>query len=239
MERVRPIMEAVGQDVMAAKDFILAGLPKAKDPVSDTRFWFDFLASPTRILGDDDGRVCGLEVEDTTLLPKNGDTKARGLGTHRILDVDTVVFCIGDRVDDRFGLPIQWNEFVKHPNPKYPVMGLSYESYDPEKEQPIEGVFVAGWSREASSGLVGVARKDGENGARAVLEYIEGRPVLKDGSEVLARFAQSLKKIGTPVVSKEYIWKLIEIEQAEASRLELPDYKMKTNKEMLEVMGLG
>jgi ferredoxin--NADP+ reductase len=239
MERVRPIMEAVGQDVMAAKDFILAGLPKAKDPVSDTRFWFDFLASPTRILGDDDGRVCGLEVEDTTLLPKNGDTKARGLGTHRILDVDTVVFCIGDRVDDRFGLPIQWNEFVKHPNPKYPVMGLSYESYDPEKEQPIEGVFVAGWSREASSGLVGVARKDGENGARAVLEYIEGRPGLKDGSEVLARFAQSLKKIGTPVVSKEYIWKLIEIEQAEASRLELPDYKMKTNKEMLEVMGLG
>ncbi len=239
MERVRPIMEAVGQDVLAAKDFILAGLPKAKEPVSDTLFWFDFLASPTRILGDDKGRVCGLEIEDTTLLPKNGDTKARGLGTYRILDVDTVVFCIGDRVDDRFGLPIQWNEFVKHPNPKYPINGLSYESYDPENEQAIEGVFVAGWSREASSGLVGVARKDGENGARAVLEYLENQPSLKDGSEVLDRFTQVLKKLGTTVVFKEDVWKLMEIEQAEASRLDLPDYKMKTNQEMLAAMDLG
>lgn len=239
MERVRPVMEAVGQNVTAAKDFILAGLSKAIEPVSNTLFRFDFLASPTRILGDDAGRVCGLEIEDTTLLPKNGDTKARGLGTHRILDVDTVIFCIGDRVDDRFGLPIQWNEFVKHPSPQYPVNGLSYESYDPETEQAIEGVFVAGWSREASSGLVGVARKDGEMGARAVLEYLAERPDLVDGSEVLARYAQALKKIGTPVVSKEDIWNLIEIEQAEAERLNLPDYKMKTNKEMLAAMGLG
>jgi ferredoxin/flavodoxin---NADP+ reductase len=239
MERVRPIMELVGQDVTAAKDFILAGLSKAIEPVSHTLFRLDFLASPTRILGDDDGRVCGLEIEDTTLVPKNGDTKARGLGTHRILDVDTVIFCIGDRVDDRFGLPIQWNEFVKHPRPQYPINGLSYESYDPETEQAIEGVFVAGWSREASSGLVGVARKDGENGAKAVLQYLEDQPGLEDGAEVLARFTQALQKVVPPVVSKEDIWKLIEIEQAEANRLNLPDFKMKSNKEMLEVMGLS
>ena len=239
MERVRPIMEAVGQDVTAAKDFILAGLPKALEPVSDTRFRLEFLASPTRILGAEDGRVCGLEIEDTTLVPKNGDTKARGLGTHRVLDVDTVIFCIGDRVDDRFGLPIQWNEFVKNPKPLYPVNDLSYESFNPETEQPIAGVFVAGWSREASSGLVGVARKDGENGARAVLHYLEGVPALKDGNEVMARFTQALKNLGSTVVSKEDIWKLIEIEQAEASRLDVPDYKMKTNQEMLKAMGLG
>ncbi len=239
MERVRPIMEAVGQDVTAAKDFILAGLPKALEPVSDTRFRLEFLASPTRILGAEDGRVCGLEVEDTTLVPKNGDTKARGLGTHRVLDVDTVIFCIGDRVDDRFGLPIQWNEFVKNPKPLYPVNDLSYESFNPETEQPVDGIFVAGWSREASSGLVGVARKDGENGARAVLHYLEGVPALKDGNEVMARFAQALKNLGSTIVSKEDIWKLIEIEQAEASRLDVPDYKMKTNQEMLKAMGLG
>jgi ferredoxin--NADP+ reductase len=238
MERVRPIMENVGQDVNASKDFILAGLPKALEPVSGTRFRLEFLASPTRILGDDHRRVCGLEVEDTTLVPKNGDTKARGLGTMRVLDVDTVIFCIGDRVDDRFGLPVQWNEFVKHPKPSYPVNDLSYESYNPETNQPILGVFVAGWSREASSGLVGVARKDGENGARAVLQYLENVPPIKDGSEVLSKFTQSLEKKGITFVSKEDIWRLIEIEQAEAERLNLPDYKMKTNIEMLEAIGL-
>ncbi len=239
MERVRPIMEAVGQDVDAAKDFILAGLAKALEPVSDTRFRLEFLASPTRILGDETRRVCGLEVEDTTLVPKNGDTKARGLGTHRVLDVDTVIFCIGDRVDDRFGLPIQWNEFVKNPKPKYPENDLSYESFDPDTEQAIRGVFVAGWSREASSGLVGVARKDGENGARAVLHYLEDAPPLTDRRVVLAKFVEFLKEVGTSIVSKEDIWKLIEIERAEAQRLNLPDYKMKTNQEMLDAMGLG
>jgi len=239
MERVRPVMENVGQDVMEAKDFILSGVPKALQPVSDTRFRLDFLASPTRILGDDDGRVCGLEVENTTLVPKNGDTKARGLGTFRVLDVDTVIFCIGDRVDDRFGLPIQWNEFVKNPKPLYPENDLSYESYDPETEQPIKGVFVAGWSREASSGLVGVARKDGENGARAVLQYLENVPPPSDGSEILSKFERTLERLGTIVVTKEDIWRLIEIEQAEAVRLNLPDYKMKTNQEMLDAIGLG
>lgn len=68
LERCRPVMQAVGQDVAAARDNILAGLPKALEPVSQTRFYFDFLASPTRILGNSNGRVCGLEVEDTTLV---------------------------------------------------------------------------------------------------------------------------------------------------------------------------
>ena len=176
LERVRPIMEAIGQDVQAAKAYILSGLPKAMEPISATRFRFDFLASPTRIVGDETGKVIGLEVEDTTLVPKNGDTKARSLGTKRILDVDTVVFCIGDRVDDRFGLPVQWNEFVKNPSPNFPIDGISYEAYDQETGKPLEGVFMAGWSREASSGLVGVARKDGENGAKALLQYLQTLP---------------------------------------------------------------
>ncbi|HWQ84697.1 MAG TPA: FAD-dependent oxidoreductase, partial [Anaerolineales bacterium] len=154
-ERVKPIMQSVGQDANAARDFILAGLAKALEPVSKARFRLDFLASPTRLVGDTDGRVCGLEVEDTTLVPQNGDTKARGLGTKRIIEADTVIFCIGDRVDEDFGLPVQWNEFVKNPNPVYPINGLSYEAYDPGPGKPVEGVFVAGWSREASSGLVG------------------------------------------------------------------------------------
>ncbi len=173
MKRVAPVMEAVGQDVQAARDYILAGLSRALAPVSGTKLRFDFLASPTRILGDELGNVIGLEVEDTTLVADGSDTKARGLGTHRILDVEAVIFCIGDRVDESFGLPVSRNEFVKNPDPCYPVDGLSYEAYDPAAAAPIPGVFVAGWSREASSGLVGVARKDGENGAQALLQYLK------------------------------------------------------------------
>ena len=237
--RVAPLMISIGQDVDAARDFILSGLPKALTPVSSTRFRFDFLASPTRILGEAGGRVCGLEVEDTTLVPTNGDTKARGLGTKRVVDVDTVVFCIGDRVDENFGLPVKWNEFVKNPTPRFPVEGLSYEAYDPQAGQPVVGVFVAGWSREASSGLVGVARKDGENGARALLQYLQGLSPLDDKNLALAKLSQLLKTTGRPVVSKDDVKRLDAFERAEAERQGLEEFKLKTNQEMLAAMGFA
>ena len=239
INRTAPIMRAIGQDPAAAKDFILSGLPKALEPVSNTRFLFDFLASPTRILGDGQGNVAGLEVEDNTLVPKDGDTKARGLGTKRVLDVDTVVFCIGDKVDENFGLPVKWNEFVKNPNPQYPIENLSYEAFDPEANQAVEGVFVAGWSREASSGLVGVARKDGENGARAMLKYLENVPAIGNAEVAVERLMQTLRLMSTPYVTYEAIQRLTAIEQAEIERLGLEDFKMKTNEEMLSVLELA
>jgi ferredoxin--NADP+ reductase len=239
LARCAPIMQAIGQDVVAAKGFILSGLPKALERVSDTRLLFDFLASPTRILGDENQRVCGLEVEDTTLVPSNGDTKARGLGTRRVLNVDTVIFCIGDKVDESFGLPVKWNEFVKNPSPRFPIDNLSYEAFDPQAEKPVEGVFVAGWSREASSGLVGVARKDGENGARATLQYLRAQPDTKDPAATLTMLKHRLAQIGKPVVSKEDIKKLDAYEQGEAARSGLEDFKLKTNAEMLAAMKLG
>jgi ferredoxin--NADP+ reductase len=183
--------------------------------------------------------VGGLEVEDTTLVPTNGDTKARGLGTKRVVDVDTVVFCIGDRVDENLGLPVKWNEFVKNPTPRFPVEGLSYEAYDPPAGQPIVGVFVAGWSREASSGLVGVARKDGENGARALLQYLQGLSPLDDKNLALAKLSQLLKTTGRLVVSKDDVKRLAAVEQAEAERQGLEEFKLKTNEEMLAAMGFA
>jgi len=238
IERVAPVMQAIGQDPLAAREYILSGLPKALETESDTRLRFIFLASPTRIIGAEDNRVCALEVEENTLVMKDGDSKARGLGTHRLLDVDTVVFCIGDRVDDRFGLPIQWNEFVKNPTPRFPVDGNSYEAYDPQIGEPIEGVFVAGWSREASSGLVGIARKDGESGAQALLAYLQTLPPPSDDGRV-ERLLSLLGQTGKPIVVKEDLKKLDAYEQAEASRLGQAEYKLHTDQEMLAVMGLA
>lgn len=236
LERVRPIMEAIEQDLQAAKAYILSGLPKALEPVSATRFRFDFLASPTRIIGNEAGNVIGLEVEDTSLVPKNGDTKAVSLGTRRILDVDSVVFCIGDRVDDRFGLPVKWNEFVKNPDPRYAIDGLSYEAFDPDAGEPVDGVFVAGWSREASSGLVGVARKDGENGAKALLQYLHTTSPAAAPATVVEDLMQLLLRSGKHLVTKEDIACLEAYEVKEAERLGLEEYKLKSNEEMLKVI---
>jgi ferredoxin--NADP+ reductase len=236
IQRVAPVMESLGQDVDGAKAFILSALQKADEPVSDTHFCLEFLASPSRILGDERGVVSGLEVEDTTLVPFDGDTKAKKLGTKRVLPVETVIFCIGDRVDDSFGLPVKWNEFVKNSEPRFPINGLSYEAYDLEDEKPVEGVFVAGWSREASSGLVGVARKDGENGAQAVLEYLATKPEIEKREEILEKLYKRLDLVDKHIVTKDDWRRLEQVESREAERLGLEEFKFASNDEMLEAI---
>jgi ferredoxin--NADP+ reductase len=238
MHRLQPIADAVGQNVDEAKEFILSTLPKGLEPVSNTRFYFDFLASPTHILGNTQGYVNGLEVENTTLVCAEGEVQAQRLGTKRILDVDTVIFCIGDKVDDTFGLPVRKNAFVKNPQPLYPMDNLSFEAYDPDLNRPIDRVFVAGWSREASSGLVGVARKDGENGARVVLEFLQSAPKLLDPGTLLDEFTAKLNKLNKPIIRKSDLQKLVEAEANEAVILGLPEFKYATNDEMLAAMGL-
>lgn len=229
-------MQELGQDVQAARDYILAALPKALPPVSDTRMRFDFLASPTQILGDPYGRVSGLEIEDTKLVAKGSDTKAVGLGTRRVLEVGTVIFCIGDKVDENFGLPVQWNEFVKHPHPAYPIDEISYETYNPQTEQAIEGVFVAGWSREASSGLVGVARKDGENGAKAVMQYLAARSGVSEPVGAVNLLEKRLAATGKRIINKDDLLRLDAAEKAQAARMGLEEFKYKTDAEMLAII---
>ena len=92
---------------------------------------------------------------------------------------------------------------------------------------------MAGWSREASSGLVGVARKDGESGAQAVLEYLTGQPPQKDIEKNLDEFRQRLANLDKRVVTKPE-WEQLEAqEQAEADRLGLDEFKFDSNEQML------
>jgi ferredoxin--NADP+ reductase len=228
IRRVAPIMQAVNQDPATAHAAMLEALPKALPKVSNTRFRFEFLASPVQMFGDADGNLIQVELEDNILVEAKGDTKAKGTGNKRRLDVETVVFAIGDKVDDTFGLPVEWNEFVKNPNPRFPVEGNSFET-------PFEDVFVGGWSRQASSGLVGYARKDGTNASKAVWQYLQ----TKQPTELpLDAVSARLKSLGKPIVFKEDIKKLEAVETAEAQKRGLEEFKFDNNEDMLHAMGL-
>ena len=235
--RVTPIMQAIGQDPSAARPNILEALPKAQPTNSASRFRFEFLASPTRIVGNDEKVVTGLEVEDTILVRTNGDTKARGTGHTRAIPVETVIFAIGDKVDDTFGLPGSGYEFAKNAQPRFPIDGISYEAFDPETNSVIPDVFVAGWARQASTGLVGIARKDGTNGSKAVLQYLQTlQPIEIDNRSLDAK----LKGLGKPVITATNIKNLQQIEEEEARQRGLEEFKFGTNEEMLaKIMSVG
>ena len=228
IERVTPIMQAVNQDPVTARATIMEALPKALTKVSDTKFRFEFLASPVQMFGDANGNLTQVEIEDNILVEKNGDTKPKGTGNKRRLEVETVVFAIGDKVDESFGLPVEWSEFVKNENPRYPIDGNSHET-------PFEDVFVGGWSRKASFGLVGYARKDGTNASKAVWQYLQQtkQPIDVDLNAVL----EKIKNLGKPVVMKDDIKKLEAAETAEAQKRGLEAFKFDNNEDMLHAMG--
>ena len=234
--RCAPFMQAIGQSPEAARADILEGLPHALPPVSDSRVLFSFLASPKELLGDAEGNLRAVLVEENDLVAADGGTKARGLGRTREIPCDTIIFAIGDQVDAQFGLPVSRGEFVKNPAPRFPVDGTSYEAYDPKAQQPLENIFVAGWARQASTGLVGVARKDGTNAANALTEYLKTRMAPR-GVDVPALLAQL--QAHTVVVTKADLKKLKLAEQAQAQTRGLPEYKFATNQEMLQAMELG
>jgi ferredoxin--NADP+ reductase len=96
---------------------------------------------------------------------------------------------------------------------------------------------MAGWAREASTGLVGAARKDGTNGAQAVLQYLRTLPLL--GETRLAELRQKLAQLPHPVVTKADWQRLEADEQARAKAAGLSEYKYDSNEAMLAAMGLA
>jgi ferredoxin--NADP+ reductase len=235
IDRLTPLMRTLNQDPDKVKSLFESTKAKSVPSGLSTHFTIEFLMSPIRILGDKGGHVNGLEVEENTLFKDNEEVKARGTGKRRVIEADSVVFAIGDKVDDWFGLPVQANEFVKNPNPKFPVEGISYEAYDPIADCELEGTFVAGWSRKASTGLVGLARKDGTNGARAVLQYLDKMPpVAEPPIKTICERLENLKK---PVITQADVNRLEEVEQDLAMQYGLEEYKFSSNQEMLKAIG--
>jgi ferredoxin/flavodoxin---NADP+ reductase len=227
MERTYPAVQAVNQDPEIGRHKILDCLAKADPKAGNAKFHFDFLASPIGMIGEN-GALTKLEVEDNILIEKDGKISAKGTGKRRTIDVDTVIFAIGDKVDESFGLPTEWNEFVKNKEPRYPVDGLTFES-------SVEGVFVGGWSRKASEGLVGYARKDGTNAAKAVWQYLQTKQPAVANPEAVTAKMKGLKK---PVIMKDDIKRLEALEAEEAKKRGLEEFKYASNEEMLQAMGL-
>lgn len=227
LARVRPALDAIGQDPQIGRQKVLDALAKADPKTKNAKFHFDFLASPTAMVGEN-GLLTQLEVEENILTERDGKTSAKGTGTKHTLDVDTVIFAIGDQVDANFGLPTEWGEFTKNKEPKFPVENLSYET-------TTEGIFVGGWSRKASEGLVGYARRDGTNAAKAVMQYLQTKQPANTNADAVIEKVKSLSK---PIVYKDDLKRLEAVEAEEAKKRNLEEFKFASNEEMLQAMGL-
>jgi ferredoxin--NADP+ reductase len=239
IDRVASRLAAVGQSPEKVLADMRSEFVKCEPAESPMKMQFHFLSSPTRLLTDQQNRVVGLEMEDTKLEPKGQDTAAVGLKTHYSFACESVVFAVGDRVDDSVGLPYKNGIFITNPNrtANDPDDSL-FQAFDETAGEVVEGVFLCGWARKASEGLVGVAKRDGEWCSEVVNRYLENRPPL-DEAEINRRI-ERLKTLVTErqpdVVRTAELMALGEMERREGQRRDIEEFKFPTNEEMLAVI---
>jgi ferredoxin/flavodoxin---NADP+ reductase len=235
IERISPQLTAVGQNVGE----IVQKFVKQGEPAEGRRLTFRYLCSPTKVISSAQGKVAALEAEDNEMVLQDGRTVAKGTGRTRRIDVDCVIYAIGDQVDASLGLPFSRGAFVTNPA-KLPgdPNPAAYQPYDPEKKSALEGIFVAGWSRNASVGLVGVAKQDAERGMKVVNEYLAHKEGLTAGEmeEKIEGLVDILQKKRVSVVTKEDVELLESAEQEQARARKTWDFKYITDEKMLEII---
>jgi len=239
IERVAARLEVVGQSPEKIFSDMQAEFTKGEPTESQTRIYFHFLSSPKRVLTNAENRVTGLEMEDTKLEAKGGDMAAVGLKTYYSIACDSVVFAVGDRVDETVGLPYRNGCFVCNPTrtSNDPDDSL-FQAFDESAGEVLPGVFLCGWARKASEGLVGVAKRDGEWCSEVVSRYLASRPALSD--QELAGKTRDLESLllerNPTLVRVADLQALAEMERVEGQRRDIEEFKFPTNDEMLEVI---
>ncbi len=234
MERVTPLMLKLEQDPNQTWAFIEKACENCEDTGSDTVLRLRFLKSPDRFIGDEMTGLQKVECVENTLIKTNHATRSTPTSLKTIFEVDTAILAVGSSVDGEIGLPLERFEFTVSPYPDHPQEGTSYEVMDPTSAKNIPGVFVAGWSRLASYGLVGISGKDGQKGAQAVLDYLVSQGKTVDVNTILEKIHQRLSVI----IDKKMVDQLIEIEANVADQKDLPAFKYATNEEMLTALGI-
>ena len=180
-------------------------------------------------------------MEDNRLDPKGEDTVAVGLKQYYEFPCDAVVFAVGDKVDETVGLPYKNGMFVTNPNKTSndPDDAL-FQAYDDSTGQVIDGMFLAGWARKASEGLVGVAKRDGDWCAEVVERYLATKGDGGDVKIVLDRVHALLKQRKSHPVDVNGLRALEVAERSFPGKTDcIGEFKFSANQDMLKHIGQG
>ncbi len=188
-----------------------------------------FLVSPAEIFGDERGRVRGMRlVRNELYVSDDGSLRPRATDRFEDLDVDMVFRSVGYRGVPLAGLPFHERWGVV-PNEKGRVV-------DPDTQQPLAGVYVAGWIKRGPTGVIGTNKPDAGETVEAMMEDLAAGVVLRPERPDRAA-AEDLVRRGQPAFVSWTDWlalqKLEETLGAEGGR---PRVKLTSVEEMLAAL---
>jgi ferredoxin--NADP+ reductase len=231
LRRIQPQLAVVGQDIrkLAEETFPVLATPAAEHPQGKPRLRFRFLCSPQAIHANAGGRIDRLSVTENVLSEREGSIACKATDKTAEVEVDTMIFAIGDVADPTVGLPYSRDSYVTNPDQSDPKRA-AYELFDPQNSQALEGMYAVGWARKASDGLVGIARHDAEVGAAHILKYLE---TARDSQTTASQVREFLEHKGLQVVTKADLEALGRAEEKEAQKRGMLWFKFAEDQAML------
>ncbi len=136
-----------------------AARPKTGKPITVR---FRFLASPIELLGDEDGHVRAVKIENNAIVAReDGSLGARGTGTFEEIPAQLVFRSIGYR-----GLPVAGIPFDER---RGLILNAAGRVTDADGAQQ-RGEYVSGWIKRGPSGVIGTNKKDSQDTVDKILE---------------------------------------------------------------------
>ena len=232
-ERLRDTLTNIGEDADEAYSAIEKPMKDQRIEGSDSVVRFRYACQAKIVHANERDEIIGLTLDENALSLDRGRIKCLPSGETTRIEVDQLIFAVGDTVDPAFGLPLnEWGEYARNEQTEDPE-NPNYEVFDPIQAAKVAGWFVVGWSRKASDGLVGKARQDAERGCEAVLEWLESNG--GGNGDPVAALDKLLAAREIEAVDWSRFQKIRAAEVATAEERGLPDFRFGTNDEMLAV----
>ncbi|MGZ4232763.1 MAG: FAD-dependent oxidoreductase [Solirubrobacteraceae bacterium] len=136
-----------------------ASRPKTGKPITVR---FRFLASPVALLGDDNGHVRAVKIENNAIVARDdGSLAARGTATFEEIPAQLVFRSIGYRGEPVAEIPFDEKRGL--------ILNAGGRVTDADgTQQP--GEYVSGWIKRGPSGVIGTNKKDSQDTVDKILE---------------------------------------------------------------------
>jgi ferredoxin/flavodoxin---NADP+ reductase len=156
-----------------------AARPKTGKPITVR---FRFLASPVELLGDSDGHVRAVKVENNAIVAReDGSLAARGTGVFEEIPAQLVFRSIGYTGQPVGDIPFDERRGL--------IRNEGGRVTDADGT-PRVGEYVSGWIKRGPSGVIGTNKKDSQDTVDKILEDAAagrlGQPVADDIEEMIA-----------------------------------------------------
>jgi ferredoxin--NADP+ reductase len=223
-------LDASGDRTLVRKVEILQGYALRKPEGRRRRLHVRFLVSPVELVGDADGRVARMRlVRNALVADGKGGLAAKATGEFEELEVGLVFRSVGYRGVSLPDVPFheRWGVI---PNEHGRVL-------DPATNQPVTGLYVAGWIKRGPSGVIGTNKPDAVETVTAMLADA-GSGAVVEPAEPGATAVEAMLRSRQPDLVSYADWRQLDaLEIGNGQGCGRPRVKFTTVEEMLTALG--